>query len=105
MRQALHSLCLGIAVAGGASAQLFQGYYAAFPPQPTPSSVISPALTATEIPMWGYSVTAGADLGGAVYNGSIIGRSPMLRGKTTTTIPLQIVPVILTINNGAADTH
>jgi hypothetical protein len=65
----------------------------------------APITSVSEIPMWTYSVTAGADLGGGVYSGQIIGRSPFLRGKTTTTIPLQIVPVIFTINNGAGDTH
>jgi hypothetical protein len=55
--------------------------------------------------MWTYSVTAGADLGGGTYSGTIIGRSPFLKGKTTTTIPLQIVPVKVIINNGGSDTH
>ncbi len=55
--------------------------------------------------MWTYTVIAGADLGGATYSGTIIGRNPHLPGKTTTTIPLQIIPVILTIDNGPTDTH
>ena len=55
--------------------------------------------------MWNYSVTAGADLGGGTYSGWLIGRTPYSRGKTTTTIPLQIVPVKLIINNGSGDSH
>ena len=55
--------------------------------------------------MWTYAVAAGADLGGATYTGMMIGRSPLSRGKTTTTIPVQIIPVKIIINNGGADTH
>jgi hypothetical protein len=100
MRQVLFSLLFAAAAFGQ------QGRYAAFPPQPPPAAALSNALTAspaTEIPTWGYSVTAGADLGGATYTGTIVGRSPLLRGKTTTTIPLQIVPVKIVINNGPTD--
>jgi hypothetical protein len=94
------------AAAVGASGQAFKGGYASFPPQPTPKTLgLAPISSATEIPMWTYSVTAGSDLGGGVYSGQIMGRSPYLRGKTTTTIPLQIVPVKITINNGSGDTQ
>jgi hypothetical protein len=80
--------------------------YMSFPPQPTPGTLrFSPITSVSEIPMWTYNVTAGADLGGGSYSGQIIGRSPFLRGKTTTTIPLQIVPVKVVINNGSGDTH
>lgn len=57
-----------------------------------------------EIPMWTYSVTAAGDLGGGNYSGTMLGRSPFLKGKTTTTINLQIVPLHITItdvNHGA----
>jgi len=106
VRNALLSFVLG-AVAVGASGQLIPGGYASFPPQPTPSNfVFDPTLASpTEIPMWNYSVTAGSDLGSGTYSGYIIGRSPLSRGKTTTTIPLQIVPVKIIINNGVSDTH
>lgn len=84
----------------------FRPRYARFPAQQTPQSLVAPITDAfTEIPMWTYSVTAGADLGGGVYTGRIIGRNPHLPGKTTTTIPLQIVPVKVVINNSSGDTH
>jgi hypothetical protein len=80
--------------------------YARFPNQPLPNALVNPlTVTSTELPMWTYSVTAGADLGGGSYTGTILGRSPYLPGKTTTTIPLQIVPVKIIINNGGGDTH
>jgi hypothetical protein len=107
MRAALLLLVLG-ATAVGASAQgIIPGGYASFPTQPAPpnTALLNPALSFTELPMWTYSVTAGADLGGGTYSGTIIGRNPHLPGKTTTTIPLKIVPVILVINNGSTDNH
>ena len=107
MRNALLLFLFG-ATAIGAFAQGPVPKYAAFPPQPTPPALLQNpnALNAfTEIPMWTYTVTAGADLGGGTYTGQIIGRDPHLRGKATTTIPLQIVPVKIVINNGGADTH
>jgi hypothetical protein len=104
VRNSLLVFTLG-AAAVGASAQGLVGGYASFPPQPTPNSLINPIVAAQEIPMWTYSVTAGADLGGGSFSGQIIGRTPYSRGKATTTIPLQIVPVKIVINNGGADTH
>jgi hypothetical protein len=89
-----------------AKKRILPSRYASFPPKQTPDTLLfNPLTTVTEIPMWTYSVTAGADLGGGTYTGTLIGRSPYLRGKTTTTIPLQIVPVKVIINNGASDTH
>jgi hypothetical protein len=55
----------------------------------------------TPIPLWNYSVV-GYD--GKTYTGTIMGRSPYLRGKTTTTIPLQLIPLIIRIDNGGGDT-
>ena len=52
------------------------------------------------IPTWTYNYTASSDKGGATYTGTIVGRSPYLRGKTTTTIPVQIVPLIINIKSG-----
>lgn len=54
------------------------------------------------LPSWTYTVEASADRGGGTYSGTIIGRSPYLRGKTTTTIPTQIIPLIITINDGSS---
>jgi hypothetical protein len=104
LRNALLLFALG-ATATGAFGQLGTPRYAKFQPKPAPDALVFPLTSATEIPMWTYSVTAGADLGGATYTGTIIGRNPHLPGKTTTTIPLQIVPVKITINNGGGDVH
>jgi hypothetical protein len=54
------------------------------------------------LPMWTYNVTASSDLGGGSYSGQIIGLSPFNRLKTTFTIPVQIVPLIITINDGTS---
>jgi hypothetical protein len=51
--------------------------------------------------MWTYSVNASADLGGGTYTGTIIGHSPYLRGKAVTTIPAQIIPLVITITDGS----
>jgi len=42
--------------------------------------------------------------GGLTYSGTRIGRDPHNRGKTTTTIPTQLIPLIITINDGTT-TH
>jgi hypothetical protein len=104
MRNALLLFAL-VTTATGAFGQFGPPRYARFPAQPTPNALVQPLVSATEIPMWTYSVTAGADLGGSSYSGTIIGRNPHLPGKTTTTIPLQIVPVKVVINNGVSDIH
>lgn len=48
-----------------------------------------------------YTITASSALGGGTYTGTILGRNPLFRGKTTTTIPTQIIPLIITINDGS----
>jgi hypothetical protein len=106
MRNALLSFVVGAAAIGASGQSVLPGGYASFPPRPTPpTTLLNPLSSGTEIPMWQYSVTAGADLGGGNYSGWLIGRTPYARGKTTTTIPLQIVPVKVVINNGGTDTH
>ena len=64
------------------------------------SAVTSP----TPIPTFAYTIQASADRGGLVYSGSIVGRSPLSRGKTTTTIPTQIIPLVITIADTAGGT-
>lgn len=82
------------------------GYTTVIPLHTSSNSELSSAKSGpritnvTPIPMWNDSAV-GFD--GAVYSGTIMGRSPYLRGKTTTTIPLQIVPLIITIDNGNGD--
>ncbi len=52
------------------------------------------------LPMWTYQVTASPDLGGGTFTGLIVGRSPFDHGKVTTTIPTQLVPLVININDG-----
>ncbi len=49
---------------------------------------------ANPLPLWTYNVTA---YDGNPYSGTIIGLSPFNHGKTTTTIPTQIIPLVITI--------
>ncbi|MGA3089934.1 MAG: hypothetical protein ABSD75_15065 [Terriglobales bacterium] len=55
-----------------------------------------PQLVANPIPLWTYNVT-GYD--GNPYSGTIIGLSPYNHGKTTTTIPTQLIPLVITITD------
>jgi hypothetical protein len=55
--------------------------------------------TVVPIPLWSYSITASAAMGGETYTGTIIGKSPYDATKATTTIPSQIVPLVITITD------
>jgi len=57
-------------------------------------------LAVKPLPTWTYNVTAGADLGGGTYTGTIIGASPYAATKGVTNIKVQIVPLVVTINDG-----
>lgn len=46
------------------------------------------------------NVVASGALGGGTYSVTILGRNPTYNGKTTTTIPTQIIPLVITINDG-----
>jgi hypothetical protein len=81
-----------------------KGYYAALPatqiaPEDSPAAQFAAITSPTPLPTFTYTLTASAALGGGVFSGSIVGRSPLNRGKTTTTIPTQIVPLIITITD------
>lgn len=79
------------------------GYFTALPVT-GPSYVnpsFQPLVTAAPLPMWNYTTTASAGLGGGTYSGTILGRSPYSRGKTTTTIPTQIVPLVISITDAS----
>jgi hypothetical protein len=98
-----------LASASFAYAQQFQpkGYYGVRPATQMyeePDAIRQGLVTVTPLPSFDYTVTASADRGGAVYSGTIIGRDPHNRGKTTTTIPTQLIPLIITINDGST-TH
>ncbi len=60
------------------------------------------SLSSNPLPLWNYSVVAGAGLGGGTWTGTMVGRSPASRAKTTTTIPTQIIPLIITITNAGS---
>jgi hypothetical protein len=61
--------------------------------------------SAPSLPLWTYHVTASPDLGGGNYSGIIVGRDPHNHAKVKTKLPTQIVPLIITIDNGGGDVH
>ena len=90
-----------LACAAGTSlimAQTPRGYYSSLPPTSISNQTL--VTPVTPLPMWTYNVI-GYD--GGSYTGTIMGRSPAAKGKVPTTIPLQIIPLIITINNGGGD--
>ena len=98
-----------LASASFAYAQQFrpQGYFGVVPATRVfeePDAIRQTGVTVTPLPSFDYTVTASPDRGGLVYSGSIIGRDPHNRGKTTTTIPTQLIPLVITINDGTT-TH
>ncbi len=50
------------------------------------------------LPSWTYTVKA---YDGKNYTGTILGRSPYNHGKTTTIIPTQIIPLVITIKDAS----
>ncbi|MGA3025909.1 MAG: hypothetical protein ABSF98_14160 [Bryobacteraceae bacterium] len=61
-----------------------------------PTETLSPQTVSNPLPSWNYSVVA---YDGNTYTGTILGRSPYYNGKTTTTLPIQIVPLVITIKD------
>jgi len=100
------ALCSAGAFFASAQQPLPQGYTTVIPLQSEPQTgSIQSLITNNPLPLWNYSVTASSGLGSGTYSGTIMGRSPYNHGKTTTTIPTQIIPLIITINNGGGDTQ
>ena len=62
-------------------------------------AVMRAVADAATIPMFDYTVTASRD--GKNYSGVMVGRSPFFHGARITTIPVVIIPVKLTMSNGA----
>jgi hypothetical protein len=54
-------------------------------------------LLVPHLTTWSYSIVA---YDGNTYTGQIVGRSPFLRGKLTTTVPVVLIPLKITINQG-----
>jgi hypothetical protein len=92
-------------VALGQQATL-RGYTTALPatniaPEDSAAALLAPAVSPL-VPnqSFNFTVTASAALNGGTFTGKILGRSPLNRGKTTTTIPTQIIPLVITIDDG-----
>ena len=79
------------------------GQFTALPPTPAaPDSLaarLAPLVPVAPLPTFNFSITAAGSLGGGTFTGSIVGRSPLNRGKTTTTIPTQLIPLVITITD------
>jgi hypothetical protein len=98
-RTTLLCLVFSAALANGQVAPP-QGYYTTLPPTSGGVAAQGFIVSPNPLPMFNYSITASADKGGATFTGKIVGRSPYSHGKTTTTIPTQIIPLVITINDG-----
>lgn len=59
------------------------------------------ARAVAPIPSWKYSVTASSDLGGGTYAGTVLGTDPHATAKSSTSIKVLVVPLIVTINDGS----
>jgi len=100
----LVAVCVLVTPGGRTQNRLrFKGYTSYRPVKgATKASAQAQVNAPGEIPLWNFSITASPALGGGTFTGTMIGRSPFARGKTTTTINLQIVPLRITINDGAS---
>jgi hypothetical protein len=64
------------------------------------AQIVGQAATGSTIPLWNYNVVSPVD--GASYSGQMVGRSPFFHGYRSTTIQVDLIPVILTFaGNGA----
>jgi len=103
MRRASVLLLCGVASISLAFGQqpFLRGRTTTLPVKSAPAKASSSLIGAgvTPLPMWNYSIVGAQN--GVQYSGAIIGRSPFSRGKTTTSIPTQIVPLVITIQDGA----
>lgn len=66
-------------------------------PAGLPEGEIQGIISTPQLTTWPYSIVA---YDGNRYTGTIVGRSPFLRGKLTTTIPVVLIPLKITINQG-----
>lgn len=102
MKQAFILLLSCAAVATLAMAQTAPptGYFSVMPLKDSPSNAAFQTILSspTPVPTFTYSTVA---YDGKTYTGTMIGRNPAGRGKTTTTIPTQIIPLVITINDSA----
>ena len=110
MKRLALALVFGVACVAGVPVAFgqeppFKGFFTTLPPKLAPidsaavrfNAILSPA----PLPIFNFSLTA---YNANTYSGSILGRSPLLRGKTTTTLPTQLIPLKITINDAAHGT-
>lgn len=58
------------------------------------STLLRQSATGATIPLWSYAVTSPVDSN--AYSGTMVGRSPFAHGHKITTVPIYLIPVILT---------
>jgi hypothetical protein len=113
MKRSLLAVVCCFALIGSTCAALGQerpkGYSTVIPatrmaPPDSAAEQFSAVTSPTPLPTFSYTIQASTDRGGLAYSGSIVGRSPLSRGKTTTTIPTQIIPLVITIADTAGGT-
>lgn len=97
------SLCCFMGLAATVFAQsLPKGYTTVLPVKGLTHDALTTALTTPgSLPMWNYSVTANATLGGGTYTGTLMGRNPSLKAKSITNINLYVIPLKITIKDTA----
>ena len=109
MKRLSLALLFGAACVASASTALAQdlgpGRFTVIPatrmaPPDSAAEQLSAVTSPTPLPTFGYTLLA---YNGNMYSGSIVGRSPLFRGKTTTTIPTQLIPLVITINGVVYD--
>ena len=104
MKTKLVSFCCLTGIASAVLAQSLPsvppGYTTVLPVKGLTRTAAQAFISApASLPMWNFSVTANASLGGGVYTGTIIGRNPSLRAKSVTDINLYIIPLKITITD------
>jgi hypothetical protein len=101
-------ICCVVGVSAAVGQDLGPGYTTYLPvtriaPENSAAAQFSAAINPTPLPSFSYTIQASAALGGGVFSGSIIGRSPLDQRKTRTTIPTQLIPLIITIGGVTYD--
>lgn len=64
---------------------------------PAARALVTPAIPAAALPIWTYQVTSPID--GNTYTGYSVGTSPFTRLARSTTIPVVLIPMIVTFHN------
>ncbi len=83
-------------LAGAAAAPQLKARFTALPVTRSVARPVGQNVTATPLPTFTYSINDGVS--GTSYSGTILGGDPLAAIKTSTTLPLQIVPLVVTIS-------